>query len=201
MSGMEQPQQPVRERTRQRILHGAVEAVARHGLAKLDMGDVSRSAGVSRGTLYRYFPSRQALLGELTVHEALRFWKGCLDALAEAPESERVSILFLQATRQAHEHAALRRIVDTDPGLVLRAVREQFPRIRAQLETLLAPQLAGAPWVRDGVLPAAGLADWITRLMISAFLLPAEDPEALARGLDALLARARPSVPWSPETS
>ncbi|HKJ25088.1 MAG TPA: helix-turn-helix domain-containing protein [Myxococcota bacterium] len=178
---------PTRERTRQRILAGAVEAVARHGLAKLDMGDVSESAGVSRGTLYRYFASRETLLSELTVHEALRFWKGCLDALAEADEAARVQVLFLQATRRVHEHAALRRILETDPALVLRAVREQFPRIRGQLETLLAPQLAAAPWVRDGVTGTTGLADWVARLMVSAFLVPADDPEALARGLDALL--------------
>jgi len=175
-------------RTRQRILDGAVAAVARHGLAKLDMGDVSESAGVSRGTLYRYFPGREALLAEVTVHEALRFWKGCLDALAEAPDGERARVLFLQATRRAREHGALRRLVETDPGLVLRAVQEQLPRIRGQLEALLGPQLAAAPWVRAGVLSATGLADWITRLLVSAFLVPPEAPDALARGLEALLA-------------
>ena len=163
-----------------------MEAVARHGLAKLDMADVSESAGVSRGTLYRYFPSREALLAELSVSEALRFWKGCLDALGQAPDEARVEVLFLQATRQVHEHAALRRMVETDPALVLRAVREQFPRIRSQLEDLLGPQLESARWVTDGVLTATDLADWITRLMISAFLIPAAEPEALARGLNAI---------------
>jgi AcrR family transcriptional regulator len=176
-----------RERTRQRILEGAVRAVARHGLAKLDMADVSESAGVSRGTLYRYFAGREALLAELSVHEALRFWRGCLDALAEAPARARVEVLLLQATRRVHEHGALRRILETDPALALRAVREQFPRIRGQLERLLAPQLASARWVREGVVSAEELADWITRLMVSAFLVPAERPEALARGLNAIL--------------
>ena len=51
-------------RTRARILEGAATAVARHGLAKLDMSDVSAISGVSRGTLYRYFPNRDALLAE-----------------------------------------------------------------------------------------------------------------------------------------
>jgi len=181
-----QAEPPRRAPTRERILTGAVEAVARHGLSKLDMGDVSRSAGVSRGTLYRYFASREALLSELSVHEALRFWKGCLDALAAAPTEARIEVLFLQATRQVHEHAALRRILETDPALALRSVREQFARIRGQLEALLAPQLEAARWVREGVVSATGLADWITRLMISAFLVPAEEPDSLARGLNAI---------------
>jgi AcrR family transcriptional regulator len=176
-----------RQRTRERILAGAVRAVARHGLAKLDMADVSESAGVSRGTLYRYFASREELLDALSVHEALRFWRGCLDALAEAPPGARAEVLLLQATRRVHEHAALRRILETDPALALRAVREQFPRIRGQLERLLSPQLAAARWVREGVVSAEELADWITRLMVSAFLVPSERPEALARGLNAIL--------------
>lgn len=178
---------PVAERTRRRILDGAVAAVARHGLGKLDMGDVSRSAGVSRGTLYRYFESREALLDELSVHEALRFWKGCLDALREAPDPQRVEVLVRAATRQVHEHAALRRILETDPALALAAVREQFPRIRGQLERLLGPQLDAARLVRDGVVSRSDLADWIARLMISAFLIPAGEPDALARGLNAIL--------------
>lgn len=181
------PRADPRERTRRRILAGAAEAVARHGLAKLDMADVSSSAGVSRGTLYRYFGSRHALLDALSLHEALRFWKGCLDALRDAPDARRIEMLVLQATRRVHEHAALRRILETDPALVLSALREQFPRIRGQLEQLLAPQLAAASWVRDGVVSERELADWITRLMVSAFLVPAEAPEALARGLNAIL--------------
>jgi len=184
-----------RQHTRERILAGAVRAVARHGLAKLDMADVSRSAGVSRGTLYRYFASRNALLGELSVHEALRFWRGCLDALAEAPPHARAEVLLLQATRQVHEHAALGRILETDPALVLRALREQFPRIRAQLERLLSPQLGSARWVREGVVSAGELADWITRLMVSAFLVPTERPEALARGLNAILREPEEPAP------
>src|SRR5262245_35161324 len=55
--------------TRERILDGAARALARHGLAKLGMQDVSQQAAVSRGTLYRYFPNRDDLLTTLARHE------------------------------------------------------------------------------------------------------------------------------------
>jgi AcrR family transcriptional regulator len=58
------------EITRERILDGAVQAVALHGLSKLGMSDVSRSAGVARGTVYRYFASRDELLNALAAREA-----------------------------------------------------------------------------------------------------------------------------------
>ncbi|MEO1060029.1 MAG: TetR/AcrR family transcriptional regulator [Actinomycetota bacterium] len=42
--------------TRARILDGAGRAVVRLGLAKTTLEDVARAAGVSRATVYRWFP-------------------------------------------------------------------------------------------------------------------------------------------------
>lgn len=41
--------------THTRILDGALSALARRGVRKLSMSDVGAEAGISRGTLYRYF--------------------------------------------------------------------------------------------------------------------------------------------------
>src|SRR5262245_50000065 len=73
-------------RTRARILDGALQAIARHGLTKLGMRDVCEQAGVSRGTLYRYFPSREALLEDLAAFESERFQQRVGDALRDAPD-------------------------------------------------------------------------------------------------------------------
>jgi AcrR family transcriptional regulator len=50
---------------RSRILDTALELVGRHGLAELSMDDLAATAGVSRATLYRLFPGKQALFAEL----------------------------------------------------------------------------------------------------------------------------------------
>ena len=170
--------------TRNQILKGAVEAVARHGLAKLDMSDVSSSAGVSRATLYRYFSNRDELLQELSAREGIRFWQSCLAALRAAPEGEeRIRLLLRHATQHVREHAALQRLLETDPAFVLRSVREQFPEIREQLHRLLAPTLEATPLARQRILSTEQLVDWITRLLISAFLIPSDDPEQMTEGL------------------
>jgi len=112
-------------RTRERILDGAATAVARHGLAKLEMRDVSAISGVSRGTLYRYFPSRDALLDELARHEARLFKERMRAAIENAPPgAERVRVALEHATRHVREHALLQRLLDTDPTFVLRGLRE-----------------------------------------------------------------------------
>jgi AcrR family transcriptional regulator len=52
------------ERNRQRILHAAAEVFTQRGLdATLD--DVARQAGVGVGTVYRRFPDKETLVGEL----------------------------------------------------------------------------------------------------------------------------------------
>jgi TetR/AcrR family transcriptional regulator, mexCD-oprJ operon repressor len=54
----------LRRRTAAAILEAAGEVFAERG-AQASLNDVAATAEVSRGTLYRYFPSRQALLDEL----------------------------------------------------------------------------------------------------------------------------------------
>jgi TetR/AcrR family transcriptional regulator, repressor for uid operon len=172
--------------TRDRILDGAVDAAARHGLAKLGMGDVSVSAAVSRGTVYRYFPNRRALLRALARREGRRFQERVAEAVRGAPPAERIRVAIEHATRHAREHPVLRRIVDTDPAFVLQALRREYPAIRATIHDLLAPLLRDTEPVRRGIASEDQLVDWLTRVMISAFLLPDPSPDEMTRGLTAI---------------
>jgi AcrR family transcriptional regulator len=58
--GLEPPPQ-----VRGRILDTALELVGRHGLAELSMDELAARAGVSRATLYRLVPGKEALFAEL----------------------------------------------------------------------------------------------------------------------------------------
>jgi TetR/AcrR family transcriptional repressor of mexJK operon len=50
---------------RSRVLDTALELVGRHGLAELSMDELAAAAGVSRATLYRLVPGKEALFAEL----------------------------------------------------------------------------------------------------------------------------------------
>ena len=175
------------ERTRERILDGAMQAIARHGLAKLGMSDVSESAGVSRGTLYRYFTSREALLESLAQYENRRFRGRVSEALLDAPAGQdRIRVVLEHVTGYVREHPAIQRIVETEPAFVLRYLREHFPFLRETTGAILSPLLERTHPVRAGAATTEQLVDWLTRLMISAVLFPDPDPEAMARGLTAV---------------
>ena len=110
--------------TRERILDGAREAIALHGVAKLGMADICATSGMSRGTLYRYFGSREELLLELSRREAERFRDEVLAAAREAatPE-EQLRLLLEQVTQEVQKNRALQRLLESDPARVLAAIR------------------------------------------------------------------------------
>jgi AcrR family transcriptional regulator len=65
-------------RNRQRLLDAARPAFADHG-ATASLDDIARAAGVGIGTLYRHFPTRDALV-EAVIHDSL---DGLCDLSAE----------------------------------------------------------------------------------------------------------------------
>jgi AcrR family transcriptional regulator len=58
----------------QQILHAALGVFGEHGLAGARLEDIARQAGVSKGTIYLYFPNKEALFREMvrsTIVEAI----------------------------------------------------------------------------------------------------------------------------------
>ncbi|TDJ04210.1 MAG: TetR/AcrR family transcriptional regulator [Deltaproteobacteria bacterium] len=164
-----------------------MRAIARHGLAKLGMSDVSQSAGVSRGTLYRYFPTREDLMTGVVREEVRRFRERVQGALTEPGSNEqRIQVVLEQAAQHIREHGPLQRILETDPAFLLTSLRAQFPTIRAGLHELLAPLLRETEAVRAGIVHEDQLVDWTTRMLISVLLFQDPDPDGMARGLTAM---------------
>jgi AcrR family transcriptional regulator len=61
------PQRADARRNRDRLIEVAGETFARHGV-ETSLEDVARTAGVGIGTLYRHFPTRDALIEEVYRH-------------------------------------------------------------------------------------------------------------------------------------
>lgn len=171
-----------------RILEGALRALGRHGVDKLGMSNVSRSAGVSRGTLYRYFPTKEDLLASLARYEQERFDNGLETALATAGEGEaRLDAMLDYVFRYLREHPALHRLIEDEPGFVLDYVREQLPFLRRAMRRSIGSVLEQSVPVRVGPATPDQLVDILLHVLVSNFLVPDRDPDALAGAMKAMV--------------
>ena len=100
---------------RERILDTALDQVGRQGLAELSMDDLAAAAGVSRATLYRLFPGKSALFGELI--RAFSPWEPVADVIDAMPEGDAEEVM--PAVAQAIADAMQGRV-----GVLLRMVFE-----------------------------------------------------------------------------
>ncbi|MGR6917698.1 TetR/AcrR family transcriptional regulator [[Actinomadura] parvosata] len=115
-----QPRQVRAELTRRRILEAAAQVFAEYGYAAGTTNRIAEHAGVSIGSLYQYYPNKDAILLELMLahldsgaEEAARHQAGELPGTAEG-----LMRLFVQAAVANHLE---------DPRL-LRVMVEQAPR-------------------------------------------------------------------------
>jgi AcrR family transcriptional regulator len=106
--------------TRAQILEAAYGRFAAVGIKKTSMEDVARAAQLSRATLYRYFPSKDALVAATTRLEADRFFARLSEAVSSGPAIEEVLVAGLEfATRALRHHEVLQHLLATEPETIL----------------------------------------------------------------------------------
>ena len=180
--------QALQERVATAILEAAAHVLAVGG-EQASMNDVAAAAGVARATLYRYFPSRQALLDELARVAAAEAGERLASArIEELPAEEGV-------------RRAVRALIESgDPFTVLARERvrpdpEQFEeRVLKPLRRLFEhAQDAGE--IR-GDIPSSWLTDALVGLVVSVLssrpVLGREDTIAVVSALFLDGARPRP---------
>lgn len=174
-----------------RILDAAFDAVADFGLSRLTMEDVAARAGLSRQTLYRYFPAKDDLLTALVLREEERFLDGVRAAFAtEERLEEAIAEAVTFVLRYARRHPLLDRLLSTDPDALLPYLTTKAqPMIARAAEVLLPLLRERAPNADPGLL--RWTADASTRLLISYSIdPPAERPERIAESLARILGAA-----------
>lgn len=117
------------------VLEAAVRVLRREGAARFTTVRVAAEAGVSVGSLYQYFPNKQALLFRLQADEWDDTWSLLDELLSDArlPPFERLRNVVVTFFRSERDEGALRTALD-DAGAVLRGSREA----RAHVARVLA---------------------------------------------------------------
>src|SRR4051812_47836382 len=108
---------------RRQILDGARRVFLAHGFDGASMGEIAKAAGVSKGTLYVYFDSKEALFEALIVEERRSLAEVLFHLDADDPDPRsvlrRLGLSFLQMMVRPEHMSSIRMVI---------GATEKFPR-------------------------------------------------------------------------
>lgn len=116
------PQQPRSQQTVAALLEAAAQVLETRGMAGFNTNAVALRAGVSIGSLYQYFPSKESLTLALVQREGERFTAEAQTALAEESGAAALRVLIVAAVGQQLRRPELARLLD---------IEEARPELRA----------------------------------------------------------------------
>lgn len=166
---MSTPEQPVD--VRERIMAAAIACVQRVGVRGFSLEDVAAEAGLSRQTIYRYFPGgRSQLVEQTATWEIARFWGRLAEAIAHLESIEDRLVVGLVIGRKVMARSTiLANLMDADLEELVAAVQPSEPLIHGVIrdylrEALELEQRRGT--LREG-LDLDLAADYLTRMVLS----------------------------------
>jgi len=173
--------------TEERILTASLGLIGRRGVRRLGMREIAESAGVSRGTLYRYFPSKDHVLAAAAAYDAQRFSHGLDQVLmaARSPE-ERITAFMAYAFDFIRSHPC-RPLFESESGFVMSYLLDHLPALRDELLRHLGDAFDTVPAVAAGTLSKDQLADVIARLFASSWIIPETDDASLVQSVNRIL--------------
>ena len=166
--------------SRDQALEATLTCIANGGMKGFTVEDVARQAGLSRATIYRYFPGgRDQLVTETVTWEVGRFFVRLAEAIADAPDFRtRVEQGLAFAHRSLRDHEAFQRAMATDQGEIRARLAGIAPIVVGVIRSYLEPLLETETLV-DGVTPleaADHLARLIGSLIVDEGVLDLGDP-------------------------
>jgi AcrR family transcriptional regulator len=139
----------VESETATAILDAALAETLEHGIRRTSISDIARRSGVSRQTIYRYWPDAQSLFASLVTREVV----AQVPTHTHAADLDGLVEMLVDAADRVRGLAIVERLRDTDPELFARYILERLGTSQRLVHAALAAHVrAGqeAGFVRPG---------------------------------------------------
>jgi AcrR family transcriptional regulator len=172
-----------------RILDAAEQAVRRLGLRRVSMGDVARLAGVSRGSVYRYFPDRETLVASVLTRAAERFVRSSEEVVRRRRTlAAQVAEAAVYIRQHLHDERVTLAPLDPRDTMLAALLTSHLDDLVESWVQFWQPLLVDARErgeIRPELEPRQA-AEWIVRMMLSFAVMPSvvidlDDPIAVRR--------------------
>jgi AcrR family transcriptional regulator len=127
------------EARKEDILKASIRVFSKEGFYNARMEDIAVAAGVGKGTIYEYFPSKKVLFQEMMryavemyIAEIERYIAGVNDAKEVLSSFMRFNIDFMR------EHAEIAKVVINQPNEINEEIMEMFMNMRHRIEEAIA---------------------------------------------------------------
>ena len=144
------PRQPRASETVASILEAAAQILETKGFEGFNTNAVARRAGVSIGSLYQYFPGKDALMIALMRRETAQFRADAIVALGQRSGIAAMDLLIVATVRQQLRRPVLARLLD---------VEESRPAFRTEVAKLDEFQAALVDIIRRSDMPKTARPD------------------------------------------
>ncbi|MDP6242908.1 MAG: helix-turn-helix domain-containing protein [Myxococcota bacterium] len=152
------------------MLDAAVRCIQHYGLTKTGLADIATEAGVTRRTVYRYFPDRDAIVAATLIRGVGEFARAARDLIASiADPGEAVVEAILFALRELPRDPLLGSLILAGE---VKLTDAEFPDAMRVLEYVLAPLSEAAHWKPDDLEECGEL---VMRLGLSLMASPRVD--------------------------
>ncbi|MET0497350.1 MAG: TetR/AcrR family transcriptional regulator [Steroidobacteraceae bacterium] len=155
-----QPLQPRAQKTVEAVIEATARILETQGHDGFTTNAVAERAGVSIGTLYQYFPNKEALLGALIARETALLVADAELAVAVTSGPAALDVLIGAAVAHQIRRPALARLLDFEESrMPLDADRQ---RVRGRFQAILAsllsrPDLPPQPDLHTAVMDVAAI--------------------------------------------
>ena len=157
----------------QKILDGALRAIANLGTRRLSMSEISDTSGVSRGTLYRYFGSKDEVLSAVFEYVCSSFERGIAEASDGIEDPlERFRAVMRFYARFTNERTS-EGFFELEPGFHIQFLRTHFARHTAAVARALDPCIEYFEEQIAASIDRELLASTLVRLQLSTLIVPA----------------------------
>lgn len=173
-------------RTEELVLHAAATCIRQQGIRRTTIEEVARVAGVSRGTVYRYWPTKDDLITAAFSRATAEFVQESLAVIDAEPTLIERLVANARLVRAYVPAQALLGLDETEPETVAVLLTRDLPNLMTPWVEIWVPYVEAAQAAGEvrAELDPRRVAEWVLRIIVSVVTTPGvtvdlDDPDDL----------------------